>query len=102
MSFGSRELEDQFDWNEEKSSENKAKHGVSFYEAMWTFADPGGFQMVDIKHSTDSERRFYWVGRSLYGRVLTTWFTYRKNQIRIIGSAEFRKFRRLYHERTTT
>jgi len=55
--------------------------------------------LVDIKHSAQ-EKRLYWVGRIFTGRVLTTRFTKRGNKIRIIGSAEWRRFRRLYHETT--
>jgi uncharacterized DUF497 family protein len=70
-----------------------------FADATETFFDPKGFQMIDRKHSGD-EIRYYWVGKTNRGRVLTTWFTRRGNKIRIIGSAEWRKFRRLYDETT--
>jgi uncharacterized DUF497 family protein len=79
---------------------NVKKHRVPFVYAVETFFDPKGFQMVDPKHSAH-ERRFYWVGKTNVGRILTRWFTRRGNVIRIIGSAEWRKFRRLYHETTT-
>ena len=42
---------------------------------------------------------FYWVGKRSSGRVLTTRFTRRGTKIRIIGSAEWREFRRLYSEK---
>jgi uncharacterized protein len=73
------------------------KHKVNFTEAVESFLDPHGFQLVDSKHSA-KETRYYWVGRILTGRVLTTRFTKRGETIRIIGSAEWRKFRRLYNE----
>ena len=63
------------------------------------FFDPRGFQLADVKHSRE-EGRFYWVGKSESGRVLTTRFTRRGRRIRVIGSAEWRKFRRLYDETT--
>jgi len=34
------------------------------------------------------------------GRILTTWFTRRSKIVRVIGCAEWRKFRRLYYETT--
>ena len=55
--------------------------------------------MMDKKHS-GGERRFYWIGKTSSSRALTTWFTSRGNIIRIIGCAEWRKFRRLYNETT--
>jgi uncharacterized DUF497 family protein len=89
----------EFEWDATKELANIKKHGIPFADAVETFFDPKGFQMVDRKHS-QGERRFYWIGKSNTGRVLTTWFTRRGNTIRIIGSAEWRKFRRVYHETT--
>jgi len=87
----------EFEWDLSKEAMNIRTHGVTFSEAMEAFFDPNGFQLVDRKHS-HGEKRFYWVGQLATGRVLTTWFTKRGGKIRIIGSAEWRKFRRLYHE----
>ena len=87
----------EFEWDAEKELVNLQKHKVSFSEAVEAFFDPKGIQLVDRKHST-REPRFYWVGKSNQGRILTTWFTRRGSVIRIIGSAEWRQFRRLYNE----
>ena len=91
----------EFEWDAGKELTNIRKHKVAFVEAVDTFFDPKGFQMVDKKHSR-GESRFYWVGKSSQGRVLTTWFTRRGLVIRIIGSAEWRQFRRLYDATTET
>ena len=89
----------EFEWDARKEKSNVRKHGVTFLEAMETFSDPKGFQMVDVKHS-ESEPRLYRIGRTKSGRILTTWFTQRGIKVRIIGSAEWRKFRRFYYETT--
>lgn len=89
----------EFEWDLEKEIQNIRKHRVNFTEAVESFTDLYGFQLVDSKHSTQ-EKRLYWVGHISTGRVLTTRFTKRGNKIRIIGSAEWRRFRRLYHETT--
>ena len=89
----------EFEWDLSKEWVNVHKHGVDFSEAVETFFDPCGFQLVDVKHSRE-EQRLYWVGKAGNGRVLTTWFTRRGQKIRIIGSAEWRRFRRLYDETT--
>lgn len=89
----------EFEWSAIKESINIRKHGISFSESVETFFDPKGFQMVDRKHS-GGEKRFYWIGKTRSDRVLTSWFTRRGDVIRIIGSAEWRKFRRLYYETT--
>jgi len=89
-----------FEWDIDKEIENVKKHGVSFLEAIETFSDPDGFAMEDIKHS-GNETRYYWIGKSGDGRILTTRYTKRGNNIRLIGSAEWREFRKLYYEKTS-
>lgn len=86
-----------FEWNISKELENIRKHRVTFAEAVESFRDPRGIKFVDIRHSA-GEARYYWVGRTRSGRILTSWFTLRGDRIRIIGCAEWRKFRRYYHE----
>ncbi len=88
----------EFEWDASKEADNLRKHRVSFAEAVESFFDPDGLLLVDEKHSR-AEERFYWVGKSTSGRVLTTRFTRRGTRIRIIGSAEWREFRRLYSEK---
>jgi uncharacterized DUF497 family protein len=89
----------EFEWELSKELENIRKHQLTFSQAVESFLDLVGFQLVDEKHSS-AEKRFYWVGKVSTGRVLTTWFTKRGRKIRIIGCAEWRKFRRLYDETT--
>ena len=90
----------EFEWDASKEAGNLRKHKVSFAEAVESFFDPHGLLLENEKHSR-LEERFYWVGRSSSGRVLTTRFTRRGKTIRIIGSAEWREFRRLYREKAT-
>lgn len=85
----------EFEWDASKELANIKKHGIPFTDAVETFFDPNGIQLMDAKHS-GSEIRLYWIGKAAKGRVLTTWFTKRGSLIRIIGCAEWRKFRRLY------
>lgn len=87
----------EFEWDDEKDRANQKKHRVSFLEAVDSFFDPNGFKLIDHSHGAN-EDRYYWVGRSKGGRVLTTYFTQRGDKIRIIGCAEWRKFRRIYDE----
>ena len=89
----------EFEWDLSKEIENLQKHGIDFVEAIETFSDPDGFQLRDIGHSI-VETRFFWVGKSRTGKVITTRFTRRENIIRIFGAASWRKFGRLYNERT--
>lgn len=86
-----------FEWDASKEVRNIQNHRISFLEAVETFFDPRGIQMIDKSHS-QTELRFYWIGKSKSNRILTTWFTERDEHIRIIGSAEFRKFKKAYNE----
>ena len=88
-----------FEWDDLKAQENFEKHGVLFSEAASSFTDIQGFRLEDKAHSVN-EPRYYWIGLSDSNRVLTTYHTKRENKVRIIGSAEWRKFRRVYYERT--
>lgn len=91
----------EFEWDLTKYLENLRKNRVSFMEAVSTFSDPIGIQVADEAHS-DLEPRYYWIGKSRDGRILTTRFTLRDGKVRIFGSADWRKFRRLYHEAAKT
>ena len=86
-----------FEWDENKNKENQAKHGVSFEEAQYAFADPHMIVLEDVLHSTHGETRYFCVGRVESG-VLTVRFTFRANRIRIFGAGYWRKYRSLYLE----
>lgn len=87
----------EFEWDLAKEQANIIKHGHTFSEAVEAFQDPKGVQLVDHEHS-EKEDRFYWVGKISSGKILTVWFTRRGKKVRIIGCAEWRKMRSLYHE----
>src|SRR6056300_1611382 len=80
-----------FEWNDLKTPENYAKHGVTFEEAQYAFLDINKILLRDEAHSF-TEQRFYCLGldRGKAG-VLTVRFTYRKEKIRIFGAGYWRK-----------
>ncbi len=86
-----------FEWDAEKDSINQAKHGVSFFDAQFAFADPNRIIAEDLSHS-QKEKRYYCFGKLGVG-VLTVRFTYRRGLIRIFGAGYWRKGRQTYeHE----
>ena len=85
----------EFEWDLGKEVANLKKHKISFVEAAETFSDPNGVRLIDSAHS-EKEERLYWIGKSKSDRILTTWYTHRENITRIIGCAEWRKFRKIY------
>ena len=83
-----------FEWDVEKDLENQAKHGVSFAQAQYAFADPYRVIAEDLSHS-QAEQRYYCFG-VVTGGVLTVRFTYRRGIIRIFGAGYWRKGRQIY------
>jgi len=51
---------DSFEWDTKKDLENQVKHGVSFSEAQYAFADPQRVIAEDFSHS-QIEKRYYWL-----------------------------------------
>jgi uncharacterized protein len=86
--------ETRFEWDSDKDSVNRKKHGVPFYRAQYAFADPRRVIAKDLSHS-QSEDRFYCFGE-VDGGILTVRFTYRASVIRIIGAGYWRKGKAIY------
>jgi len=83
-----------FAWDPKKDLENREKHGVSFAEAQYAFADPRRVIAEDLSHS-GREKRYYCFGK-VGGGVLTVRFTYRGGVIRIFGAGYWRKGEAIY------
>jgi len=86
-----------FIWNAYKELDNIAKHGVDFERACQAFWDPQRIVIFDSRHSR-TEERFFCIGK-VDDRVLTVRFLYHKELVRIIGAAEWRKWRRFYERK---
>ena len=87
-------VKESFEWDSEKDLINQAKHGVSFAEAQYAFADLDRVIAEDLSHSED-EKRYYCFGKA-GGGVMTVRFTYRGGSIRIFGAGYWRKGKRTY------
>ena len=85
---------DSFAWDPEKDLINQAKHGVSFAEAQYAFADPYRVIARDLSHSANESRYFCFGKRG--GGILTVRFTYRRGVIRILGAGYWRKGKQVY------
>ena len=85
---------DSFDWDPEKDLINQAKHGVSFAEAQYAFADPNRVIAEDMSHC-HSDKRYFCFGMVGDG-ILTVCFTYRLGGIRIFGAGYWRKGKEVY------
>lgn len=85
-----------FEWDSAKDVENQVKHGVSFAEAQYAFADPLRVIAQDLAHSA-TEERYYCFG-VVGGGVMTVRFTYRGGMIRLVGAGYWRKGKRIYEK----
>lgn len=78
----------EFEWHDAKAESNLQKHGVSFAEAATVFDDPRQLYLADNAHSI-GEERFFCIGRSDQGRLLTVTCTERPgDKYRIITARE--------------
>ena len=77
-------LATRFERGEAQNAANEQKHGVSFFEAQFAFADPLRVIARDLEHG-GVEQRFYGFG-SVSSGVLTVRFTFRCGVIKIFGA----------------
>ena len=85
-----------FEWSETKNRINIEKHGISFYDAQFAFADPRRLILEDVTHSVD-EKRFFCIGKTK-GGIATVRFVCRGQKIRIFGAGYWRKGKKLYEK----
>jgi uncharacterized DUF497 family protein len=85
-----------FEWDREKDSFNRKKHGISFDDAVTAFNDSARLIVPDFKHSS-LENRFFCIGK-VHGKIVTVRFTYRDERIRVFGAGCWREGRLLYEQ----
>jgi uncharacterized DUF497 family protein len=51
-----------YEWDENKDTQNRAKHGVSFEQAVFALKDPLRRLAYDFDHSDDTEDRWKVIG----------------------------------------
>lgn len=74
-----------FEWDDAKAASNRAKHAVSFDEAVTVFGDASAITFADTDHFEVEDRsRTY--GLSSRGRLLVVVHTERRNSVRIISA----------------
>lgn len=86
-----------FEWSDSKNAENIAKHNLSFYRAQDAFFDKNRIILLDTKHSSD-EKRYFCIGKTIDGGIVTVRFTIRNDHIRIIGAGYWRKGKKIYEQ----
>lgn len=83
-----------FEWDNSKEKTNILKHGVTFAQASYVFADPFVLNKFDDEHS-DDEDRYVLLGKSLNETVLVAVHTFRDKDgiefVRIISARKATK-----------
>ena len=77
----------EFEFDPEKSENNKEKHGINFYEAQALWDDP---DLIEIPARTTDEPRYMVIGK-ITGIDWSGVITYRVDRIRIISVRRSRK-----------
>ncbi len=77
----------EFEFDSNKSLDNKEKHGIDFIEAQLPWEDP---DLIEIPIKTHDEPRFLVIG-SILGKHWSGIITYRHEKIRIISVRRSRK-----------
>jgi uncharacterized DUF497 family protein len=89
-------------WDSAKAEANLAKHGVSFAQAATVLLDPLALTVFDAAHS-ESEERWFTLGRSEEGKLLAVAHTYRPTgpasvHVRIISARDATRRERQQYE----
>ena len=87
-----------FDWDNGNYKKNKIKHGVEINECEEIFFNKPLLIFPDKKHS-ETETRYYALGRTVLDRKLFVVFVIRNNKIRVISARDMsRKERKIYEK----
>ncbi len=90
-----------FQWDKGNSGKNWIRHQVTDTESEQIFFNKPLIVTDDPKHS-QSEKRWYALGRTDLNRLLFAVFTIRKNLIRVISIRDMnKKERKIYHEQAS-
>ncbi len=65
-----------FEWDTKKEKINMLKHGITFEQASYVFADPFALNKYDDEHS-ENEDRWILLGRSLNETIIVVIHTFR-------------------------
>ena len=80
-----------FEWDQNKEKSNILKHGVTFEEALYVFADLFVLSTFDDEHS-DDEDRYVLLGKSLNETILVVIHTFRdKSGVELVRIISARK-----------
>jgi uncharacterized protein len=86
-----------FEWDTRKDERNRLKHRVSFAMAREIFLDPLVATVIDARHPAE-EMRFFSIGVTLAGRLLSVGHTDDETTVRIITARDATPTERMRYE----
>ena len=84
----------EFEFDLDKSRQNKEKHGIDFNEGQGLWDD---IDLLEIRAKTTDEERYVEIGK-IGSKYWTAIITYRDNKIRIISIRASRKNEKEFYE----
>ena len=72
-----------YQWDPAKARADRAKHSVSFADAVGVFEDP---RAITLEDPHPDEGRYVTIGLDFLGRVLVVYWTWRDEEIRLISA----------------
>lgn len=89
-----------FEWDKGNKDKNFLKHKVTNLETEEVFQNEDIILFQDKKHSTENEKRYGLFGKTNKKRLLSIYFTWRREKIRIITARDMsRKERSIYEQK---
>ncbi|MBS1769255.1 MAG: BrnT family toxin [Acidobacteria bacterium] len=89
---------EEFEWDDEKNTDNIRNHAIAFDTAIRAFDDERAIPFADREHSRVGEQRYALLGMCEAGLVFIS-FTYRGSRTRIISARRAsRRMERIYAE----
>jgi len=88
----------EFEWDLQKSANNKIKHGIDFEEAATIWEDAN---LIVLKSKYLEERRFLAIGH-IHNKNWTIVFTLRAGKVRIISARRAHDEEVVYYEKNKT
>jgi uncharacterized protein len=83
-----------YQWDPAKARANRAKHGISFADAVAVFEDS---RAITLDDPHPDENRYVTIGLDFLGRVVVVCWTWRDEEVRLISArkatrAELREY----------
>ena len=86
-----------YEWEAQKASANRRKHGITFEDAATVFLDPLALTFGDPDHSFDEEREIT-IGHATGNRVVFVSHSQRGRSVRIISARRATRIEREQYE----